>query len=64
MRPVILFSYFFHQYLFKPDNTDVFFLCLGWGRGSMTGQNLGQVLAVSGAPSDVFNNYSSSLNGL
>ena len=30
----------------------------------MTGQILGQAVAVTGAPSDVFDNYSSSPNGL
>ena len=31
----------------------------GGGGGSMTGQILGQAVAVTGAPSDVFDNYSS-----
>ena len=34
------------------------------GGGSMTRQILGQAVAVTGAPSDVFDNYSSSPNGL
>ena len=68
MRRVILFI-FSHQYLFKPVNTAVcFFLSsILWGAGeggSMTRQILGQTLAVTGAPSDVFDNYSSSPNGL
>ena len=63
MRSVILFI-FSHQYLFKPVNTAVFFLIVdsvggGGGGGSMTGQILGQAVAVTGAPSDVFDNYSS-----
>ena len=66
MRRVILFI-FSHQYLFKPVNTAVFFFFYRrfcGGRGSMTGQILGQAVAVTGAPSDVFDNYSSSPNGL
>ena len=67
MRSVILFI-FSHQYLFKPVNTAVFFyrrFCRGrGGGGSMTGQILGQAVAVTGAPSDVVDNYSSSPNGL
>ena len=31
----------------------------GGGGGSMTGQILGQAVAVTGAPSDVFDDYSS-----
>ena len=62
MRRVILFI-FSHQYLFKPVNTAVFFFyrrfCRGRGGGSMTGQILGQAVAVTGAPSDVFDDYSS-----
>ena len=62
MRSVILFI-FSHQYLFKPVNTAVFFflssICRGRGGGSMTGQILGQAVAVTGAPSDVFDDYSS-----
>ena len=62
MRRVILFI-FSHQYLFKPVNTAVFFLIVdsvgGGAGGSMTGQILGQAVAVTGAPSDVFDNYSS-----
>ena len=63
MRRVILFI-FSHQYLFKPVNTAVFFfflssICRGRGGGSMTGQILGQAVAVTGAPSDVFDDYSS-----
>ena len=39
---------------------------VGGGRvgGSMTGQILGQAIAVTEAPSDVVDNYSSSPNGL
>ena len=33
--------------------------CGGRGGGAMTGQILGQAVAVTGAPSDVFDNYSS-----
>ena len=63
-------------YLFFPINIysslsiqpSVFFLSsILWGAGeggSMTRQILGQTLAVTGAPSDVFDNYSSSPNGL
>ena len=61
MRSVILFI-FSHQYLFKPVNTAVFFyrrFCRGRGGGSMTGQILGQAVAVTVAPSDVFDDYSS-----
>ena len=61
MRRVILFI-FSHQYLFKPVNTAIFFLfsiLSGEGGESMTGQILGQAVAVTGAPSDVFDNYSS-----
>ena len=64
MSRVILFI-FSHQYLCKPVNTAVFFyrrFCggrVGMGGGSMTGQILGQAVAVTGAPSDVFDNYSS-----
>ena len=32
---------------------------VGGGGGSMTGQILGQAVAVTGAPSDVFDDYSS-----
>ena len=62
MRRVILFI-FSHQYLLKPVNTAVVFFIVDSGRGrgggSMTGQILGQAVAVTGAPSDVFDNYSS-----
>ena len=62
MRSVILFI-FSHQYLFKPVNTAVFFLSSilsgEGGGGSMTGQILGQAVAVTVAPSDVFDDYSS-----
>ena len=62
MRRVILFI-FSHQYLLKPVNTAVVFFIVdsvgGRGGGSMTGQILGQAVAVTGAPSDVFDNYSS-----
>ena len=64
MRRVILFI-FSHQYLLKPVNTAVVFFFLSYivwgagGGGSMTGQILGQAVAVTGAPSDVFDNYSS-----
>ena len=61
MRSVILFI-FSHQYLFKPVNTAVFFyrrFCRGRGGRSMTGQILGQAVAVTVAPSDVFDDYSS-----
>ena len=63
MRRVILFI-FSHQYLLKPVNTAVVFFyrrfCGGQGGGgSMTGQILGQAVAVTEAPSDVFDNYSS-----
>ena len=63
MRRVILFI-FSHQYLLKPVNTAVVFFIVDsvrgrGGGGSMTGQILGQAVAVTGAPSDVFYNYSS-----
>ena len=51
----VLFYLFFpiNIYLSLPDSVG------GSAGGSMTGQILGQAVAVTGAPSDVFDNYSS-----
>ena len=60
----VLFYLFFpiNIYLSLSIQPSFFFLssiCRGRGGGSMTGQILGQAVAVTGAPSDVFDDYSS-----
>ena len=68
MRLVILFIFPINIYLSLSIQPSFFYrrFCGGRGRGggSMTGQILGQAVAVTGAPSDVVDNYSSSPNGL
>ena len=65
MRRVILFIFFPSIFIKACQYSRLFFFFLSsilWGAGgggSMTGQILGQAVAVTGAPSDVFDNYSS-----
>ena len=66
MRRVILFIFPINIYLGLSIQPSFFYRRFWGGRGggSMTGQILGQAVPVTGAPSDVFDNYSSSPNGL
>ena len=67
MRRVILFIFPINIYLGLSIQPSFFLSSIlggAGGGGSMTGQILGQAVPVTGAPSDVFDNYSSSPNGL
>ena len=66
MRRVILFIFPINIYLSLSIQPSFFIVDSvgGGGGGSMTGQILGQAVAVTVAPSDVVDNYSSSPNGL